>query len=252
MGDVSVVSLGEKAVTLDSARRTGTVGPPGPESPGKARPAITAGCRNAYQTYIADKSPQLLWHLDSLSHVALIGGGHPHQPSCDLLPGKHKQEASRTEPKSLRPLQAEKESVPFSGHPYCRFININLSLSFGVRRRSPLSVCFFCRLTIGRSRGHFAGDGTPSRAKCTHCTSSNAVCIFTEPTKVCSFPPSRSVIRLNTMCRRPEVLQNGILSWLILFRIRINSIYLRSYVDSLETRLEKMEGMLSRVCRCHL
>lgn len=95
---------------------------PDSPDPGKGTPAITAGC-NAYQyTDIAYQYPQVLWHLDSLSHVALIGGGHPHQPSCNRLPGKHKQEAPRSESASLRPLQAEKESVPFSGHPYCRFI----------------------------------------------------------------------------------------------------------------------------------
>ncbi|KAI9439638.1 fungal-specific transcription factor domain-containing protein, partial [Lactarius indigo] len=53
-------------------------------------------------------------------------------------------------------------------------------------------------------------DGTQSNSKCSHCTSSGADCIFTESTKVRG-PPKR-------------------------------------FVDSLETRLEKMEGMISRVC----
>ncbi|KAI0248861.1 hypothetical protein BJV78DRAFT_1363240 [Lactifluus subvellereus] len=52
-------------------------------------------------------------------------------------------------------------------------------------------------------------DGTPSRSKCSHCLSSGSDCIFTESTKARG-PPKR-------------------------------------YVDSLETRLEKMEGMLSRL-----
>ncbi|KAI9511919.1 fungal-specific transcription factor domain-containing protein [Russula earlei] len=52
-------------------------------------------------------------------------------------------------------------------------------------------------------------DGTPSSSKCSHCISSGSECIFTESTKTRG-PPKR-------------------------------------YVDSLETRLEKMEGMLSRL-----
>lgn len=110
------------------------------------------------------------------------------------------------------------------GIPIAALCSISLPLSFGVCRRSPLSVCFFCCITIGRLRSHSAGDGTPSRAKCTHCTSSNADCIFTEPTKVRSLPPSRSVVQLNTLCHRPEVLQNGISSWRTLHLIPINSI----------------------------
>ncbi|KAF8268483.1 fungal-specific transcription factor domain-containing protein [Lactarius quietus] len=52
-------------------------------------------------------------------------------------------------------------------------------------------------------------DGTPSSSKCSHCSSSGTDCIFTESTKVRG-PPKR-------------------------------------LADSLETRLEKMEGMLSRL-----
>ncbi|KAH9957115.1 fungal-specific transcription factor domain-containing protein, partial [Russula dissimulans] len=52
-------------------------------------------------------------------------------------------------------------------------------------------------------------DGTPSGSKCSHCSSAASNCIFTESTKARG-PPKR-------------------------------------YVDSLETRLEKMEGMLSRL-----
>ncbi|KAN0130569.1 Fungal specific transcription factor domain containing protein [Lactarius tabidus] len=52
-------------------------------------------------------------------------------------------------------------------------------------------------------------DGTPSSPKCSHCSSSGTDCIFTESTKVRG-PPKR-------------------------------------FADSLETRLEKMEGMLSRL-----
>ncbi|KAI0260431.1 fungal-specific transcription factor domain-containing protein [Gloeopeniophorella convolvens] len=52
-------------------------------------------------------------------------------------------------------------------------------------------------------------DGNPSGSKCSHCMSSDSSCVFTESTKTRG-PPKR-------------------------------------YVDSLETRLEKMEGMLSRL-----
>ncbi len=127
-------------------------------------------------------------HLDSLSHVALRRGGHPVRLSCWPSPvklTKLKQETSHSEPTSLRPLQAQKKSVPFSRHPYCLFMRIySFTFTFGLRRHSPLFVCFFRRLPIGRSLRHSAGDGTPSRAKCTHCLSSGTDCIFTESTKV--------------------------------------------------------------------
>jgi hypothetical protein len=52
---------------------------------------------------------------------------------------------------------------------------------------------------------------------------------------------------------RLEVLRNGTLHDLSLaYFYLISNIYPVSYVDSLETRLEKMEGMLSRVCPYHL
>jgi hypothetical protein len=89
--------------------------------------------------------------LDLLSHVALLRGGHPDRSCCCLIAGKYQQETSCSEPTSLRPLQAQKESVPFPGHPYCLFMRIYSSLLIGLCRRSPLSVSFFCRLLVGRS-----------------------------------------------------------------------------------------------------
>ncbi len=65
-------------------------------------------------------------------------------------------------------------------------------------RHSPLSVCFLCPLPVGRSPCHSAGDGAPSRTKCSHCLSSTSDCIFTEPTKVRSLPPL-SVLLLSTL-----------------------------------------------------
>jgi hypothetical protein len=56
----------------------------------------------------------------------------------------------------------------------------------------------FCRPLVGRSPCHSAGDGTSSRAKCTHCLSSGSDCIFTESTKVCSLPLVNALLWLST------------------------------------------------------
>ena len=138
--------------------------------------------------------------LTRSSHVALLRGGYPDLPWCCLIAAKYQQETSCSEPTSLRPLQAQKESVPFpSGwHPYCLFMRIYSSHLIGLCPRSPLFVYFFCRLLVGHSPCHSAGDGTSSRAKCTHCLSSGSDCIFTEPTKVCPVPLVSAFLWLST------------------------------------------------------
>ena len=91
-----------------------------------------------------------------------------------------------------------------------RFLDIPIDcFLIHLHRRSPLSVCPSPLLSIGCSPCHFAGDGTPSRPKCTHCTSSNSDCIFTEPTKVRFFTYPRAVLWLSACLHRPEVLRNG-------------------------------------------
>ena len=143
----------------------------------------------AYQSH--PRSPL----LTRSSHVALLRGG---LRCCCLIAGKYQQETSCSEPTSLRPLQAQKESVPFPGHPYCLFMRIYSSLLIGLCPRSPLSVAFFVIFLSGVHPCHSAGDGTSSRAKCRHCLSSSSVCIFTESTKVCPLPLVSALLWLST------------------------------------------------------
>lgn len=157
--------------------------------------------------------------LDLLSHVALLRGGLPH---CCLIPAKFQQETPCSEPTSLRPLQAQKESVLFLEHPYCLYAHINSSL---FAQRSPLSVYLFRRLLVGRSPCHSAGDGTSSRAKCTHCLSSGGDCIFTESTKVCALPFVSALLWLSTYfldSRSSETVSYPICCWRTLSLIFIS------------------------------
>lgn len=132
-------------------------------------------------------------------------------------------------------------------------MRIYSSLLIGLGPPSPLSVYFSCRLLVGRSPCHSAGDGTSSRAKCTHCLSSGSDCIFTESTKVCSLSLVNALLWLSTwlsQTRGPP--KRYVARFIIGASYLISNFYPVSYVDSLETRLEKMEGMLSRVCPYHL
>jgi hypothetical protein len=108
----------------------------GPEA-GKGTPAITAvgsGGSNSLTETLLTRSP----------HVALLRGGQPNRRCCCLIACKYQQETSYSEPTSLRPLQTQKESVPFPGHPYCLFfMRIYSSLLIGLGPPSPLSVYFF-------------------------------------------------------------------------------------------------------------
>jgi hypothetical protein len=148
----------------------------------------------------------------------------------------------------------KKSGSSFPGHP-CRLYahHIYSSLLIGLCPPSPLSVYFFL-LSSGRAFiPTTAGDGTSSRAKCTHCLSSDSDCIFTESTKVCSLPLVNALSSLSTwfsQTRGPP--KRYVARFVIGVSYLISNLYPFSYVDSLETRLEKMEGMLSRVCPFHL
>jgi hypothetical protein len=120
-------------------------------------------------------------HLDLLSHVSLLRGGQQPYTSLSFSPPKLTQKAPRAEPKSLRSLQAEKESVLFAV-PVTHF---DLSFQFSAPQRSSLygSLYIFLSSLIDPN-GYFPGDGNPSNSQCSHCSSSGSQCVFTESTKV--------------------------------------------------------------------
>lgn len=239
---------------MTASRRTGTrLGPTHRRSGGRQGNAGDhsggiGGIYYAYQSRLVSARS-----LDPLSHVALLRGGLPDQPCCCLVAREYQQETSCSEPTGLRPLQAQKESVPFPRHPYRLYAHhIYSSLLIGLCLPSPLSVYFFL-LSSGRAFiPTTPGDGTSSRAKCTHCLSSDSDCIFTESTKVCSLLMN-ALLSLSTwfsQTRGPP--KRYVARFVIGVSYLISNLYPISYVDSLETRLEKMEGMLSRVCPFHL
>jgi len=75
----------------------------------------------------------LIDHLEPLCHVSLRGGGQQPYTCPSFFAAKLTQKAPRAEPKSLRPLQAEKESVLF-GIPIAHLTY----RSFLTLQRSPL------------------------------------------------------------------------------------------------------------------
>ena len=144
-------------------------------------------------------SPSAPASLNSLSHVALFRGGFPSRCCCPLIAAKFKQETSCSEPTGLRPLQAQKESVPFPIPINGFYAHIYSPLLTALCRRSPLSVYFpfvVSRRTFTPCRS--AGDGASSRPKCTNCSSSGSDCIFTESTKVGFLLLMSALLWLNT------------------------------------------------------
>jgi hypothetical protein len=112
--------------------------------------------------------------------------------------------------------------------------------------------CPFARFAVFPSDVHplsLQAMGLP-QAQSVHIVRRLAAIASSQSLQRCAFFLTRE-LSYASFVHRPEVLRNGTwfnLSWYTLILILFLS---HRYVDSLETRLEKMEGMLSRVCRHH-